>query len=99
MGKSFAALLKRGKYDAPAMFWHYPHFSNQGGRPSAAMRYRQFKLLVFYESNKYELYNLAKDPGETMDVSAEFPDIKDEMILKLADWQRSQNAAMPSARE
>lgn len=99
VGKSFAALLKPGRYDAPPMFWHYPHFSNQGGRPSAAMRYKEFKLIFFYETSKYELFNLANDPGETKDVSANFPGIKNEMTRKLREWQGSQNAAMPSPKQ
>jgi arylsulfatase A-like enzyme len=46
----------------PALFWHYPHYSNQGGKPGGAMRTRDsagdWKLIEFYEDNRLELYNL-----------------------------------------
>lgn len=56
-----------------ALFWHYPHYSNQGGRPGGAVRLGQYKLIESYEDGRVELYDLARDPGETRDLAAERP--------------------------
>ena len=49
-GVSFLPLLKgettpRGK----PLFWHYPHYSNQGGAPHGAIRDGDWKLIEWYE--------------------------------------------------
>lgn len=41
-----------------AIFWHYPHFSNQLGRLAGAVRAGDFKLVEDYETGKLALYNL-----------------------------------------
>jgi arylsulfatase A-like enzyme len=56
-----------------ALYWHYPHYSNQGGRPGGAVRLGQYKLIEFYEGGHAELYDLARDPGEKHDLAAERP--------------------------
>jgi len=48
-GASFASLLKGASRPNRPLFWHYPHYSNQGGRPSGAMRNGDFKLIESYE--------------------------------------------------
>ncbi|MEJ7605466.1 MAG: hypothetical protein WKF37_04185 [Bryobacteraceae bacterium] len=45
------------------MYWHYPHYSNQLGKPAGALRQGDWKLVELYENNALELYNLASDPG------------------------------------
>src|SRR5258708_35123159 len=38
-GLSLAPLLRRrGSPDRDALYWHYPHYSDQGGYPSGAVR-------------------------------------------------------------
>ncbi len=70
-GTSLASLLVRGDALAPrALFWHQPHYSNQGGRPAGAVREGAWKLIEHYEDGRVELYNLERDPGETADLSA-----------------------------
>src|SRR5262249_24680709 len=48
-----------------ALFWHYPHYSNQGGRLGGAVRVGDYKLIEFYENDRRELFDLKQDPGET----------------------------------
>jgi len=55
------------------LYWHYPHYSNQGGRPGGAVRAGRYKLIEFYEGGRVELYDLARDPGEAHDISGERP--------------------------
>ena len=61
-GVSIVPLLKQtGIPKQDALFWHYPHYSNQGGRPGAAMRQGDFKIIEWYEDGSVELYNLRDD--------------------------------------
>lgn len=77
------------------LFWHYPHFSNQMGRPAGAVRAGDFKLVESYENGKLELYNLRDDLSEINDLSARFPDKTRELHRLLSDWRGKLNAQMP----
>jgi arylsulfatase A-like enzyme len=94
-GQDLLPLLEEGR--APgrgALYWHYPHYSNQGGKPSGAVRDGDFKLIQFYEDGRLELYNLANDFGETNDLAAALPEKAGAMRAKLEAWRRTQNAQM-----
>ncbi|MBL7222414.1 MAG: sulfatase, partial [Candidatus Brocadiae bacterium] len=74
-GVSLVPLLKGGKsLPRPALFWHYPHYSPQGGSPGSAVRAGDWKLIEFFEDNHVELYNLRDDIGETRDLAATKPE-------------------------
>jgi arylsulfatase A-like enzyme len=77
------------------LYWHYPHFSNQLGRPAGAVRYGKYKLVELYESDKLELYNLEEDISEANDLSAQMPGKTDEMHKMQVNWRKSVNAQMP----
>lgn len=77
------------------IYWHYPHFSNQLGRPAGAMRDGVFKLVEMYESGKIELYNLAEDAGEAHDLSATHPEKVKSMLAGFRKWQDEVHANMP----
>lgn len=96
-GVSIVPLLDR-KGDLPArpLFWHYPHYSNQGGRPSGAMRLGSTKLVEFFEDSRVELYDLSSDPGERRDLAAAQPERAEEMRKQLAEWRKSVGAQMPT---
>ena len=81
--------------DREALYWHYPHFSNQGGRPGGAIRAGDWKLIERYDYGDIELYNLADDPSETSNLSAEHPDIAATLKAKLAQWRIDVDATMP----
>ncbi len=77
------------------LFWHYPHFSNQLGRPAGAVRLGQYKLVELYESNKLELYDLEIDISESTDLSEKMPGKTDELYTLLKDWRMRVDAKMP----
>ncbi|MEN9573119.1 MAG: hypothetical protein RL514_974 [Verrucomicrobiota bacterium] len=94
-GVSLAPLLKDTGTNAPRpLFWHYPHYSNQGGKPGGAIRDGDFKLIEFYETGRVELFdlksgenrNLAEDPAHTARVKA--------MVSKLDTWRIKTGAQM-----
>ncbi|QOV91588.1 sulfatase [Humisphaera borealis] len=74
-GVSLLPLLKDGKKlaDRP-LYWHYPHYGNQGGAPGTAVRQGDWKLIHWFEDDKWELFNLATDLGETKDLASANPD-------------------------
>lgn len=56
-GVSIAPLLRGETMEERPLFWHYPHYGNQGGQPMAAVRRGNYKLLKFFEDNHTELYD------------------------------------------
>jgi arylsulfatase A len=57
-------MLEGGELPARPLFWDFPHYTNQGGRPGGAVRDGDWKLIELYEDGRVELFNLTKDPGE-----------------------------------
>lgn len=95
-GQSMTSLLKGEMPDADrAIYWHYPHYSNQGGEPGSAIRKGKYKLIDLLEEDKVELYDIETDPGETHDLAAENPGKKAELKSLLDDWRKTMNAKMP----
>ncbi|WP_051669471.1 sulfatase [Bryobacter aggregatus] len=96
-GVSLAALLRKGHSPAPRdHFWHYPHYSNQLGRPASAIRRGHLKLIEFHEDSHAELYDLRSDPSETKDLSRAQPETVRELTASLHQWRDSVGAKMPT---
>jgi hypothetical protein len=94
-GVSLAPLLERsGPLTRDPIYWHYPHYSNQGGKPGGAILDGDFKLIESYESGYLELYNLVDDPGETNNLAGLQPQLANDLAKKLADWRRRLHADM-----
>lgn len=78
-----------------AIFWHYPHYSNQGGRPAASLVSGRWKLLRHFEDGVHELFDLHEDPGELRDVAAANPPVVRRLAGLLADWIEDVGAIIP----
>ena len=86
-GMNLKPLLEGGKpSNERPIFWHYPHYSNQGGNPSSAIRLGDFKLIHDLELDSYELYNLKTDIGETKNIASTLPDKTVALKVMLNDW-------------
>jgi arylsulfatase A-like enzyme len=96
-GISMVPLLK-GKKSLPrkAVFWHYPHYGNQGGSPGGAVLAGDYKLIEFYEDNHLELYNIKKDIGEKNNLAQKMPGKAAELHKMLIDWRKDVDAQMPT---
>ena len=94
-GVSLVPLLTGGSIPERPLYWHYPHYGNQGGDPSSIIRKGEWKLIHYWEDGHDELYNLASDPGESKDVSAEYPEITENMGTDLKVWLAEVDANMP----
>jgi arylsulfatase A-like enzyme len=87
-GVSLAGLLTgRGKPEERPLFWHMPHYTNQGGRPSGAVRVNGWKLIEQYEDGSAELYDLAADPGERTNLAEREPKRVRALRGLLAAWR------------
>ncbi len=95
-GESFTALLRGGTRPQRPLFWHYPHYSNQGGTPGGAVRMGDFKLIERFEDNHTELYNVREDAGERHDLAGSMPERVTRMREWLHRWRNEVAAAMPT---
>ena len=96
-GVSLVAALKGGELRRAApLFWHYPHYGNQGGAPCGAVRDGDWKLIEWFEDGSLELYNLRDDPGERQNVAAEKPEKAEQLLAKLVAWRAATQALMPT---
>ena len=98
-GMSFAPVLQGNDIDRGAVYWHYPHYGNQGGSPTSAIREGDWKLIEFYEDGRLELYNLADDISEKNDLAAKNPDLVEKLHAKLKAWRKETGAKMPTHRK
>ena len=88
-GVSLKPLLLGENIDERPLYWHYPHYGNQGGEPSSIIRKGKWKLICYWEDNHAELYNLDADLGERTDVAESNPEIATQMKTQLLDWLES----------
>ena len=92
-GVSLVPLLKgQETIGRDALYWHYPHYSNQGGFPGGAVRMGDYKLVERYEDGRLHLYNLKEDIGEKTDLATQMPDRVKAMQAKLHDWYKQVDA-------
>ena len=84
--------LKGKSLEDRALYWHYPHYSNQGGMPGGAIRIGDFKLLERYEDGRVHLYNLKDDIGERKDLSEQQPKRVAAMRSDLHRWYKTVGA-------
>ncbi|MGQ8338217.1 sulfatase [Sunxiuqinia sp. A32] len=94
-GVSLLPLLKGESIAERALYWHYPHYGNQGGEPSSIIRDGDWKLIHYYEDGREELYNLKADLEETTDIASENPDKVTELNAKLFDYLNKVGAKFP----
>jgi len=97
-GLSFASLLRdpaTARLDRDAIYWHYPHYGNQGGTPGAAIRQGDWKLIESFETGRVQLFNLGDDLSETRDRAADETDRSRRLTDLLHAWRREIGGRMP----
>ena len=95
-GVSFLPLLQGDtSFSRGPIFWHYPHYGNQGGTPGSSVRQGDYKLIEFFEDGRLELYHLKDDIGETHNLVAELPEITRQLHAQLRAWRESIEAKIP----
>ena len=110
-GVSILPLLQRKPIADRALYWHFPAylemykkdraFEDSQGKPYfrttpvSVIRDGDWKLLEYFESGELELYNLATDIGERMNLVQRNPTKARELHQKLKVWQGQTNAFIP----
>tara|TARA_R110002096_G_scaffold146733_1_gene305510 strand:- start:29675 stop:31288 length:1614 start_codon:yes stop_codon:yes gene_type:complete len=94
-GVSLVPLLKGESLNTRPLFWHYPHYGNQGGDPVSIIRKKEYKLIHYWEDGHDELYNLSTDPGEQNDIFEEQQEISQSLRSELDAYLKNVNANIP----
>lgn len=94
-GVSFLPALRGEPFERGPIYWHYPHYGNQGGTPGAAVRDGDWKLIRFFEDERCELYNLADDIEEKRDLSSIEPAVVKRLFDTLITWMDDVHAQVP----
>ncbi len=81
-----------------ALYWHYPHYGNQGGTPASCIVEGDLKLIKWYEAEgpRYELFNLRKDIGEQQEVLSKNQKQGAQLKSKLEDFLKATGARFPA---
>ncbi len=106
-GESLVPLLTNG--DAPrreALYWHFPAYlegsTQEQGRwratPGGVIRCGDWKLIENFENGRLDLYDLARDVGETRDLAATQTKRALELLARLRRWRASIGAPVPTER-
>ncbi len=95
-GVSLKPLLEGNTLANRPLFWHYPHYGNQGGEPSSIIQENGWKLIHYWEDERNELYNLALDGNEQNNVASENSKITEDLSKKLNSWLLNVKAKIPT---
>ncbi len=98
-GISLKPILEGKTVSERPLYWHYPHYGNQGGDPTSIIRENKWKLIYYWEDGKTELYNLETDLEEQFDISSKNKDKTEELNNKLHAWLTKVNANKPIRNE
>jgi len=94
-GVSLKPLLQGSAIAERPLFWHYPHYGNQGGEPSSVILKGGWKLIHYYADGRSELYRPAEDPGEAHDLAAVEPERTAALRQELERFLKSSGARLP----
>jgi arylsulfatase A-like enzyme len=95
-GVSLIPLFRGETLPERPLFWHYPHYGNQGGAPSAAIRRGNWKLIEWMEDQRVELFDLSRDPGEQNDLAHRDPERAAALRSELKAWQQATRVRFPT---
>ena len=95
-GVSLVPLLQGHDLARGPLFWHYPHYGNQGGAPGGVVRDGEWKLIEWYEDGQIELFNLRNDLEEKHNLATANPTQAKALQAKLALWREKLGATMPT---
>jgi len=94
--KNWLAGGENGLSPERPFYWHFPHYTNQGSRPAAAVRQGKWKLVEYLDNRSVELYDLESDIGETTNVAGGNVEQARTLTESLHRWQRSIGAQFGS---
>src|SRR5699024_12719273 len=84
-GLNLVPLLRGDTLGERALIWHYPHYGNQGGRPSSIIRRGPWKVIHYYSDSSEVLHNVEKEQDERHDMCGQYPQITGRLHKELFD--------------
>lgn len=99
-GRSFTPmLLQQGTSTKERdLYWHFPNNwgpTGPGIGATSTIRSGDWKLIYYYATQKFELFNIPKDIGEQHNLANSMPQKVDELAQKLGVYLRSVDAQRP----
>ena len=96
-GVSIVPVLKQtAELDRDALFFHYPNYAfHKQNRLGSAIREGQHKLILRYDDNSVELYDLSTDIGEKNNLSSTKPELTNRLRVRLEHWLKQSGARLP----
>jgi arylsulfatase A-like enzyme/pimeloyl-ACP methyl ester carboxylesterase len=93
----------QGFYAQRPLLFHYPHVwgpnsPGWGYEPHSAMRLGDWKVIYFYEPQRWELYKLASDIGEQHDLSTAQPERLNKLARRMVAELIERGAQWPTHR-
>ena len=108
-GEDLTPIFKGEKLKKRELYFHFPVYLEpyrvqlDGGtdplfrtRPGTVIIKDNWKLHHYYEDNKFELYDLEKDVSESENLSEIKKEKKNELLIDLNNWRKTNNAPIPS---
>lgn len=99
-GVSVRPILEGKKVSRRPLYFHYPHWAfHKENRPGSAIREGKYKLILHYDDDSIELYNLEADLSEKKDLARDLPEIAAKLRKNLEAWLIETNAHLPTPRK
>lgn len=95
-GVNILPLMTGGTIPTRPIFWHYPHYGNQGGTPASSVRLGNYLLIELFETGKVELYDVEEDIAQARDLSAVLPTVAKKLHDILRVWRDDVCAKYPT---
>ena len=109
-GVSLRPVLENNQSVRDEVFCHFPHSQVMAeyqlmpaptpATPASSVRQGEWKLIRFFcdnpdQTDRYELYNLADDPGERHDLTSAQPNRVKQLAARLDAWLHATSAVVP----
>lgn len=99
-GKSFVPMLTQAGTTAKNrdLIWHCPNLwggSGPGIGTTSTIRSNDWKLIYYYDTQTFELFNIKEDIGETINRAQDQKQIVKDLAIKLGTQLRSMDAQRP----
>ena len=99
-GTSLKPVLKGESVSREPLFFHYPHWSfHKENRPGSAIRDGKYKLILHYDDDSVELFDLEADLSEENDLVTDLPEVAAKLRKQLETWLDETGAGRPKQRE
>jgi arylsulfatase A-like enzyme len=77
------------------LYWHFPHYSNEGGFPGGAIREGKYKYIERFDTGACYLFDLNSDPAELTSIAGGIPAVTSRLQKALHGWYEEVDAQFP----